>query len=143
MSKNGSELSSCNLPEGYIFDFTQLDCDDSDATLNYNDVDMDGWYSCEGDCDDNNADIQYKVWMYQDSDEDGFGTPAVGEVVCGSLEGYVIDNTDCDDSDHNKNNDVDVDGDGFFLVWIVMMTMRRLVLSIKMVMDIRLVLKIL
>jgi hypothetical protein len=31
-----------------------LDCDDNDPALNMNDVDQDGWTSCDGDCDDNN-----------------------------------------------------------------------------------------
>jgi hypothetical protein len=36
---------------------------------------------------------------YQDSDGDGFGNPAVTQVACGQPVGYVLDNTDCVDTD--------------------------------------------
>jgi hypothetical protein len=44
------------------------------------------------------------VTCYQDSDNDGFGNPAVSQVFCGTCgAGFVSDNTDCNDADNAVN----------------------------------------
>ncbi|RIA09327.1 putative secreted protein (Por secretion system target) [Flavobacteriaceae bacterium MAR_2010_72] len=70
------------------------------------------------------ADIQdYKLILscpenpipyYEDADGDGFGNPAVSVVQNCPVEGYVVDNTDCDDTNANINPLTDTDGDGTF-----------------------------
>jgi hypothetical protein len=45
-----SGATACTQPSGTIADGT--DCDDTDATLNQDDVDGDGYSTCDGDCDD-------------------------------------------------------------------------------------------
>ena len=68
-----------------------IDCDDSDARLNHNDADGDGYVSCLGDCDDMSA-----VLHPADNDGDG-SSPCAG---------------DCNDFDASLNR-LDLDGDGF------------------------------
>ena len=94
--------------------------DDTDVTI-VSDVDGDGWSIDEGDCDDDNAQINpdavevcdtvdndcdggvdvdasdETVW-YRDADADTFGDPADTASACEAPSGYITDNTDCDDS---------------------------------------------
>ncbi|MBK9256192.1 MAG: SBBP repeat-containing protein [Saprospiraceae bacterium] len=79
-----------------------------------------GYSTITGDCNDNNDDINpgvaeicdgidnncnnvidegVKTTFYQDFDGDGFGNPAVFVNECTQPLGYVINNTDCDDTD--------------------------------------------
>lgn len=112
------------------------------------DADLDGFRVCQNDCDDapatgafinpgaqeicdtrdNDCDtlidaadpsnVGTATW-YADADGDGFGDPASSLVQCDQPEGYVLDATDCDDSDDSvfpgateACNDVDDDCDG-------------------------------
>ena len=59
------------------------DCDDYNAELNQDDVDLDGVTSCDGDCEDGNSNIQ------PGSDWDG--------------DGYTGCGSDCDDADSQVN----------------------------------------
>ena len=45
------------------------DCDDNDASLNLDDIDDDGYSSCDGDCDDNDASLNLN-----DIDGDGYSS---------------------------------------------------------------------
>jgi gliding motility-associated-like protein len=122
----------CAPPVGYVLDNT--DCDDNNAAINTAATEV---------CDnvDNNCDTQIDeglaVVYYPDADGDGFGAP-IGTPFCAPPAGYVLDNTDCDDSNaaintaatevcDNLDNDcdtqidegltltffADTDGDGF------------------------------
>ena len=79
-----------------------VDCDDNDASIFPGAAE-----SCDGldqDCDDNvdesaaDADA-----YYPDADADGYGDPASVRYSCDALSDYVLDNTDCDDSDPDVN----------------------------------------
>ena len=111
------------------------DCDDTDPKLNLDDEDADGFTSCDGDCDDENAQtfpgadeycdfedndcdgevdeeptVDALSW-FLDADGDGAGDANEVVVQCPQPEGYVLDDTDCDDTNPDLNQ-IDVDGDG-------------------------------
>uniref|UniRef100_UPI0026258D01 putative metal-binding motif-containing protein n=1 Tax=uncultured Algibacter sp. TaxID=298659 RepID=UPI0026258D01 len=72
--------------------------------------------SCMWEVTDNGTGNTY----YNDNDGDGFGNPNISIVDCTAPTGYVIDNTDCDDTDLTiypgapevANDGIDQDCDG-------------------------------
>lgn len=54
---------------------------------------------------DNGSDIEISApnTYYADTDNDGYGNPAVSIVACATPVGYVTDNTDCNDEEPNAN----------------------------------------
>lgn len=82
--------------------------------------------SCNEDCGE-------QLW-FLDDDGDGYGNPADTLVLvgCNRPEGYVLDNTDCDDNDENVHPgadetpndgvDSDCDGEREYLIWTGPMT---------------------
>ena len=94
---NASEiLIQCAQPFDYIL--TAGDCDDDDNTIYPNAAEL-----CNGideDCDgviDN--DTINSLEYYEDTDGDGFGNPNVMIEECQTPNGYILDNSDCDDTD--------------------------------------------
>ena len=62
-------------------------------------TDVEGYVTNGGDCDDSNADVTFRSWVYADSDGDGKGDPENKILSCGTdVEGYVTNGGDCDDS---------------------------------------------
>ncbi|MGB2397737.1 MAG: hypothetical protein ACPH63_03440, partial [Flavobacteriaceae bacterium] len=76
------------------------------------------WVTNDDDFDDSNPLITNILprYFYYDGDGDGFGNPAISVFQSHSPSGYVIKNTDCDDTDAAIHpNNVwyeDADGDG-------------------------------
>ena len=92
----GSTTSACSAPEGYVADNT--DCNDGDAAVNPGATEV-----CNGiddNCDGNiDEDLTFDTW-YADADGDGYGDAAMSATTCdGAPEGFVADNTDCNDAD--------------------------------------------
>jgi hypothetical protein len=54
--------------------------------------------SVDDDCDGGSIDEGGTTTWYADTDSDGYGDPAVTLEACGATDGYVTDNTDCDDT---------------------------------------------
>ncbi len=89
-------LPACSLPSGYVTDST--DCNDTPGagTLVYP-----GASELCNETDDNcNVTIDEGVQLifYADEDEDGFGNSTVTTYACFAPQGYVSDNTDCNDT---------------------------------------------
>ncbi|MBP8917388.1 MAG: T9SS type A sorting domain-containing protein, partial [Chitinophagales bacterium] len=89
----GSSVSACSAPEGYVGDNT--DCNDADAAVNPGMTEV-----CNG-VDDNcdgNIDEGVTITSYNDADLDGFGDAGMSNTGCTIPEGYILDNSDCNDA---------------------------------------------
>jgi len=98
------EVLACTAPEERVA--VAGDCDDVDpaiyegATEVCNEVDDD----CDGLTDE--GDAEPGTW-YLDDDGDGFGDPDNDVVTCTPDDDYVLDDTDCDDTDPAVNPEAD------------------------------------
>ncbi len=99
-----TELESCTQPQGYVFNAT--DCNDNNSAIFpgapelCNGLDDD----CDGLLDGADPDLQGgEMTYYQDNDSDGFGNGAVSVQACTPPAGYVLNNTDCDDTNGSVN----------------------------------------
>lgn len=91
-------IIDCRAPDGYVNNDT--DCDDNDANNYPGNTEV-----CDGkdnDCD-GEIDEDLNITYYADNDGDGFGNAQVSMDACTKPEGYVEDNTDCDDTNPNVN----------------------------------------
>jgi len=83
---------ACSQPGGFVDDDT--DCDDGDPDTYPGAPEL-----CDGadnDCDGSVDEGSITTW-YRDADEDGFGDQAVTQAACSQPNGFVADDTDCDD----------------------------------------------
>ncbi len=92
----GVSLQQNTQPNGYVADDT--DCNDIDAAISPAATELiDGIdNNCNGEVDD------VPTW-YADTDEDGFGDPAVSQEHHLQPVGFVLDNTDCNDTNSAIN----------------------------------------
>jgi hypothetical protein len=78
--------------------------------------DQSTWYfedaNSEDDCPEDDA-----ISWYADSDQDGYGDPNTMQMACTRPDGYLVDNTDCNDANSDEYPDqnwyLDNDGDGY------------------------------
>lgn len=119
-------------PTGYVSNNT--DCNDADQSINPNATEICG-DSIDQDCNGSDLSCPILNTYYRDSDSDGYGDPNNSTDSESQPLGFVLDNSDCDDSNQSINpgeieivddnidqncdgNDlktwyVDTDGDGF------------------------------
>lgn len=114
-------MESCTQPAGYVANNT--DCDDADINVYPGAPEIcDGKdNNCNGSIDEN---LQTTLW-YADKDGDGFGDPNDSLESCSQPEGYVSDNSDCNDNEStiypgateiaNDGIDQNCDGKDLFL----------------------------
>ena len=102
----GGAQVACEQPEGFATEAG--DCDDAEANANpgaeesCDGIDND----CDGTIDVNAVD---GADYYADTDGDGFGDPNALQNACAEPEGYVTDNTDCNDMSAAANpNELEV-----------------------------------
>jgi len=103
-SDGTTETTSCTRPEGYKIEseLTDIssDCDDNNAAIHPDTTEI-----CNG-VDDNcdgQIDEGVKTAYYRDADEDGYGDSKNTTQACTQPDGYVTNNTDCDDSDPKEH----------------------------------------
>jgi len=89
-------IEACLAPNGYVSDHT--DCDDSNTAIHPNATET--CNNIDDDCD-GLIDEGVKITVYADGDGDGYGDPAVSQLVCAIPSGYVTNNTDCNDNASN------------------------------------------
>ena len=89
---------ACSAPSGFVINNT--DCNDNNANINPNATEI-----CDG--LDNNCNGQtdegVSTTYYADTDGDGFGNPNNTTQACSVPNGFVSNNTDCDDLNANIN----------------------------------------
>ena len=106
---------ACEQPTDYVAQTG--DCDDQDNDIfegapeicNDEDDDCDQLIDETAEEDPIHPTINL-INFYQDADADSFGNSLVSKQSCSILDGYVFNNTDCDDSIEDKNADDIADG---------------------------------
>jgi len=91
-----STRSDCDQPEDFIADSS--DCDDTDPTVNPSATES--CNSVDDDCD-GSTDEGLTTTFFADGDTDGFGDASNSIEACNRPSGYVLDSTDCADTDES------------------------------------------
>ena len=106
----GDFISACSVPTGYVTD--NNDCDDTTESVNPSATEV-----CDGVDNNCNSETDEGVTttFYQDADSDGYGNPSLIREACSTPDGYVENNSDCNDDDAEINPETvwykDIDGD--------------------------------
>ncbi|GEM_PF-5923297 len=93
-----NKVSACQQPDGYLTGQFCNDCNDNDKAVNPGVIECEMGYNGKDDDCDGEIDEAFEVY-YQDSDKDGYGNPEEFKKSCTQPDGFVKDETDCDDTD--------------------------------------------
>jgi len=94
---------ACSVPVGYVSDNT--DCNDNNSSVHpgatevCNGIDDD----CDTLIDDADPTCTGKTTWYGDADGDGYGNAGNTTAACSKPAGYVVNNTDCNDSNAKEH----------------------------------------
>lgn len=111
-----TDTIACEIPTGYVSDSS--DCNDANNLIFPTGVDICNAIddNCNGLIDEDLIYVQYFI----DEDGDNFGNSTIDSLWCNSIDGFVVDSTDCDDTNPNIHpgaeeilNGLDDDCDGF------------------------------
>ncbi|MFN0276249.1 MAG: MopE-related protein [Chitinophagales bacterium] len=94
-----NSVYACEATEGFVSDYT--DCNDSVSAINISRTEI-----CNTIDDDCNGftDEDVQTLFYADADGDGFGDITNSVYACEATEGFVPDNTDCNDTFESINS---------------------------------------
>jgi hypothetical protein len=106
--------NACSVPDAHTSDST--DCNDDDGAVYpgaieiCNEIDDD----CDEAIDDADSSLTTDAAWYADADGDGYGDADAPMSACVPADDWVIDASDCNDSDPDVNPGAEeIDGDGF------------------------------
>jgi hypothetical protein len=93
-TENGCKPAGCQTEAG-------IDCDDTNGGIKPGAVEIcDGMdNNCDGLIDDNDPGITGQSIWYADTDTDNYGDANTSLLACSQPDGYLSDNSDCNDSD--------------------------------------------
>ena len=96
-------IQACELPDGYADNDT--DCDDENGEVYPGAVEV--CDELDNNCDDvtDPPESEDATTWYRDADSDTYGNADVTETSCWGSEGFVADDSDCDDTDPTVNPD--------------------------------------
>ena len=117
----GTATNACAQPTGYVTNSS--DCNNSNAAVNPAATEI--CNSIDDDCDTQIDEGLTFTNYYADTDGDGFGAGAATN-ACAQPTGYVINNTDCNDTNAAISPTtlwyLNADGDGYYVSTIVSCT---------------------
>jgi len=91
---NSQNVNACSLPIGYVNN--NLDCNDNNVATFPGAIEL--CNAIDDNCNNLIDDGLLVQTYYADSDSDTFGNPLSALTACVQPNGYVIDNTDCNDN---------------------------------------------
>jgi len=92
-------IEACSPPTGYVS--ASNDCADDDN--NRNPGAFDGCNGIDDDCDGTTDEGAPSRVFHPDADGDGFGAPGTMMSACDPPAGYILDGTDCDDTNAGRH----------------------------------------